>query len=103
MTFLLSRTFLGLFYSFIKFREAFHELHEGISMVFLTIAMVLWSNGCLSVETLFKSPIFLILMALTGIVGHVRAPMFLAGNVGNMSATGRNVANFCPDRPILAT
>ena len=47
-------------------------------MVFLTIAMALWSNGCLSVETLFKSPIFLILMALTGIVGHVHAPMFLA-------------------------
>ena len=27
----------------------------------------------------------------------------LAGNVGNMSPTRRNVANFCPDRPILAT
>jgi len=28
---------------------------------------------------------------------------FLAGNVGDMSATWRNVAKFCPDRPILAT
>ncbi len=47
-------------------------------MIFLTIAVALWSNGCVSVETLLKSPIFLILMALTGIVGHVHAPMFLA-------------------------
>ena len=27
----------------------------------------------------------------------------LAGNVGDMSATRQNVANFCPDRPILVT
>ena len=47
-------------------------------MVFLTIAMALWSNGCLSVETLFKSSIFFVLMALTGIVGRVHAPMLLA-------------------------
>ncbi len=47
-------------------------------MVFLTIAVALQSNGCLSVETLFKSSIFRVLMALTGIVGHVYAPMFLA-------------------------
>ncbi len=76
--FLLLRAFLGLFDSLVKFREGFHELHEGISMVFLTIAMALGSNGCFSAETLFKSFIFLILTALTGIVGCVRAPMFLA-------------------------
>ncbi len=76
--FLLSRTFLGLFDSFLEFREAFHKLSERIGMVFLTIAVAFCSNGCLSVETLFKSPIFLVLMALTGIEGRVRAPMFLA-------------------------
>jgi hypothetical protein len=47
-------------------------------MVFPTIAMALWFNGCLSAETLFKSPIFFVLMALTGIVGCVHTPMFLA-------------------------
>ncbi len=47
-------------------------------MVFLIIAVPLWSNGCLSAETLFKSPIFLVLTALTGIVGCVSVPMFLA-------------------------
>jgi hypothetical protein len=77
-TFLFLRTFLGLFDSFLKFREEFHEFRKGISMVFLSIAMALLSNGCLSAETLFKSLIFLILTALTGIVGRVRAPMFLA-------------------------
>ena len=56
----------------------FHELLEGIGMVFLTVAVALWSNGCLSIETLFKNSIFLIFTALTGIVGRVRAPMFLA-------------------------
>ncbi len=47
-------------------------------MVFLTVAIVFRSNGCLSVETHFKSSIFLVLMALTCIVGCVHAPMFLA-------------------------
>ena len=47
-------------------------------MVLLTIAIAFHSNGCLSAETLFKSPIFLVLMALTGIVGRVSTPMFLA-------------------------
>ena len=78
MTFLLSRTFLGLFDSFLEFREAFHNLREGIGMVFLTFTIVFCSNGRLSVETLFKSSIFLVFTALTGIVGRVHAPMFLA-------------------------
>ncbi len=47
-------------------------------MVFLTIAMALRSNGCLSVDTLFGSSIFLVFSALTGIMGRVRVPMFLA-------------------------
>ena len=47
-------------------------------MVFLTIPIAFQSNGCLSIETLYKSPIFLVFTALTGIVGRVRAPMFLA-------------------------
>jgi hypothetical protein len=71
--FLLSRTFLGLFD-----REAFHDLGEGIGVVFLTFTIVFRSNGRLSVETIFKSSIFLVFTALTGIVGRVRAPMFLA-------------------------
>ena len=75
--FLLLRAFLGLFDGFLD-QEAFHESHKGIGMVFLTIAVALWSNGCLSAETLFKSSILLILMALTDIVGRVHAPMFLA-------------------------
>ena len=69
---------MGLFDSFLEFREAFHKLHEGIVLVFLTFTVVFFFNGCLSVETLFGSFIFLVLMALTGIVGRVRAPMFLA-------------------------
>ena len=47
-------------------------------MVFLVFTVVFRSNGRLSVETLFKSSIFLVFTALTGIVGRVRAPMFLA-------------------------
>ena len=77
-TFLLSQTFLGLFDSFLEFREAFHDLREGIGLVFLTFTIVFCSNGRLSVETLFESSIFLVLMALTGFVGRVRAPMLLA-------------------------
>ncbi len=76
--FLLLRTFLGLFDSFLEFREEFHDLREGIGVVFLTFTVVFRSNGRLSTETLFKSSIFLIFTALTGIVGRVRAPMFLA-------------------------
>ena len=34
---------------------------------------------------------------------HWHLQKSLAGNVGDMSATRRNVAKFCPDRPILAT
>ena len=40
--------------------------------------MAFLSYGCLSAETLLKSSIFLVLMALTGIVGRVRAPILLA-------------------------
>ena len=69
---------MGLFDSFLEFREAFHKLREGIGVVFLTFTVVFLSNGRLSVETLFGSSIFLVLTALTGIVGRVRAPMFLA-------------------------
>ncbi len=47
-------------------------------MVFLTFTVVFCSNGRLSVETLFKSSIFLVFTALTGIVGRMLAPMFLA-------------------------
>ena len=47
-------------------------------MVFLTFTVVFHSNGRLSIETLFKSSIFLVFTALTGIVGRVCAPMFLA-------------------------
>ena len=77
-TFLLSRAFMGLFDSFLELQEAFHELHKGIRMVFLAIAVAFLSNGCFLAETLLKSSILLVLMALTGIVGLVRAPMFLA-------------------------
>ena len=45
---------------------------------FLTFTVVFRSDGRLSVETLFESSIFLVFTALTGIVGRVRAPMFLA-------------------------
>ncbi len=55
-----------------------HELHKGIGIFFLIIAVAFLPNGCLSAETLLQSPIFLVLTALTSIVGHVCAPMFLA-------------------------
>ena len=45
---------------------------------FLTAAVAFLSNGCFPFETLFKSAIFLILMALTSIVGRMHAPMFVA-------------------------
>ena len=63
---------------FLEFGEAFHELCKGIGIFFFALAIALWSNGRLSVETLFGSSIFLIFTALTGIVGHVRAPICLA-------------------------
>jgi hypothetical protein len=47
-------------------------------MVFLSITMVLLSNGCFLAETVLKGSILLILMALTSIMGHMCAPMFLA-------------------------
>ena len=49
-----------------------------IGIFFLAIAVAFLSNGRLSVETLFGSSILFVLTALTGIVGRVRAPMFLA-------------------------
>jgi hypothetical protein len=55
-----------------------HKLRKGIGIFFLIIAIALLSNGCLSTETLLKSPIFLVLTTLTSIVGRVSAPMFLA-------------------------
>ncbi len=77
-TFLLSRAFMGLFDSILELREAFHDLREGISMVFLTFTMAFLSNGCFLAETLLKSSILLVFTALTGIVGRMCAPMFLA-------------------------
>ncbi len=65
-TFLLSQAFLGLFDSFLEFREVFHEMRKGISMVFLTITMAFLSNGCFLAETVLKSSILLVLTALTG-------------------------------------
>ena len=54
-------------------------MRKRIGTFFLAmITVALRSNGCLSAETLFKSPIFLVLMALTGILGRVCTPMFLA-------------------------
>ncbi len=47
-------------------------------MVFLTIAVALLSNGYFLAETILKGSIFLVLMAITGIVGHVHAPIILA-------------------------
>jgi hypothetical protein len=46
-------------------------------MVFLPITFALLSNGCFLAETLLKSSILLIFMALTCIVSHMHAPMFL--------------------------
>jgi hypothetical protein len=77
-TFLLLQAFLGLFDSFLELREMFHELCKGIRMVFLTIAVTFLSNGYFFVETILKGSVFLVLMALTGIMGHVRAPVILA-------------------------
>ncbi len=49
--FFLLQAFLGLLTAF----SSFHELHEGIGTFYLVIAIVLRSNGCLSIETLFNS------------------------------------------------
>ena len=54
MTFHFTQAFLGLFDHFLEFQEMFHNLHKGISMVFLTITMAFLSNGCFLAETLFK-------------------------------------------------
>ncbi len=78
VTFLLLQAFLGLFDSFLGFQEAFHELSKGFRMVFLTIAKVCLSNGNFFAETILKGSIFLVLTALTGIMGRVCALMFLA-------------------------
>ncbi len=56
----------------------FHDLREGIKMVCFTITMAFLSNGCFLAETLLKSSILLILLALNGVVGCVCVPMFLA-------------------------
>jgi hypothetical protein len=45
---------------------------------FLTIAMAFLSNSYFLAETILKGSVFLVLMALTGIMGRVCAPMFLA-------------------------
>ena len=47
-------------------------------MVFLTITMAFLSNRCFLAETLFRSSILLVLVPLTGIMGRMHAPMFLA-------------------------
>ena len=47
-------------------------------MGFLTITMAFLSNGYFFAETILKGSIFLVPTALTGIVGCVRALMFLA-------------------------
>ena len=47
-------------------------------MVFLTIAVAFLTNGYFLVETILKGSVFLILMALTGIMGRVHDPIFLA-------------------------
>jgi hypothetical protein len=69
---------MGLLDRFLKFQETFHDLRKGISLVSLTAAVALLSNGCFPSETLHKSSIFVILMTLTSIVGCVHAPMLLA-------------------------
>ncbi len=61
-TFLLLWAFLGLFDSFLEFQKAFHELCEGIKMVFLTIAMAFLSNSYFLVETILKGSVLLVLM-----------------------------------------
>jgi hypothetical protein len=71
-------SFLGLFYSLFEFRETVNYQREGVGTFFLAIAVAFLSYGCLSAETLLKSSIFLALMALTSIVGRVRAPILLA-------------------------
>ncbi len=76
--FLLLQAFLGLFHILLKFWETVHELCKGISIFFPIIAVTFLSNGCFSAETILQSPIFLVLTALTSIVGHMRTPMFLA-------------------------
>jgi hypothetical protein len=77
-TFLLLQAFLGLFDSFLEFRESFHELCKGIRMVFLTIAMAFLPNGCFLAETILNGSIIFVLMAFTSIMGCMHAPMFLA-------------------------
>ena len=47
-------------------------------MVFFTITVAFLPNGCFLAETILKGSILFVLMALTSIVGHVHAPMFLA-------------------------
>jgi hypothetical protein len=76
--FLHLQAFLGLFDSVLKFQEAFHELREGVSMIFLTITMAFLPNGCFLAETILKGFILFVLTAFTGIMGCMCAPMFLA-------------------------
>ncbi len=63
---------------------------QRIGIFFLIIAIVFLSNGCLSTENLLKSPIFLVLMALSSIVGCVSTPMFLAQHaaISNLTFLG---------------
>ncbi len=77
-TFLLSQAFLGILDSFLEFQEMVHNLCKGIGIFFCTAAVAFLSNGCFPTETLLESSIFHLFAALTGIVGHMRAPRFLA-------------------------
>jgi hypothetical protein len=47
-------------------------------MVFLTTAVAFLSNGYFLAETILEGSIFLVPTTLTGIIGRLRAPIFLA-------------------------
>jgi hypothetical protein len=80
-------------------------------MVFLTIAMAFLSNGYFLAETILKGSIFLVLMALTGIMGCVHAPMFLAQRAaflnfclfGNVKFVGISTLSFTFSSDFLST
>ncbi len=64
--------------AFSSFEKRSMNCAKKLAWCFLPLPLHFAPNGCLSIETLFKSSIFLVLTALTGIVGPVHAPMFLA-------------------------
>jgi hypothetical protein len=80
-------------------------------MVFLTIAIAFLSKGYFLAETFLKSPIFLVLMALTGIMGRVHAPIFLAQRAvslnfclfGNAKFVGISTLSFTFSGAFLST